>query len=115
MRCDAADQSAPRVGCDCRSCYVMRERSLDPRLIELARENHRDFISPARHILHRCLDTYVMGRIEWAALHVEIIEALVKLSDDQYKRELALAMASKLVNPPQFMAKPTKDNDWMAA
>lgn len=102
MKCEQADQSAPRVGCDCRECYRMRERALDPRLIDLFPRFEISPHGPARHIVHRLVTFYLMGKIEWAALQPMIIEELVKLADEQFKRELD---RTRMELPPRFIVK----------
>ena len=100
-RCQEADVPAPRMGCSCRECYHARERSLDPRLISLVREQQiSSAFSAAREIIYRCLQYYLSGRIEWAALYPEMIEALVKQSDDANGRLLKIAEMSPL---PKFI------------
>lgn len=111
MRCEQADQSAPRVGCDCRECYLARERYVDPRLFEIVGVRHQFHDrsdGPARDLVRRGIELYLMGKIEWAALQSMIIEELVKLADDQFKRELD---RTRLELPPRFIANP--NGDWM--
>ena len=108
MRCDEQDVSAPHVGCGCRACCIARERSLDPRLSELVSYDCTFTApSPARSIVHRYIDLYLVGRIEWAALHVEIIKALIEQNDKSHK----MAMDAISLRPPFYAV--TKDNEWM--
>lgn len=92
--CHEVDVPSPRIGCSCRECYYARERSLDPRLISLAREHHIGVIptfSPAHETVYRGLQGYLAGRIEWGSLYIEIIDALVKQSDDAHGRLLKMS------------------------
>lgn len=104
-KCYEEDVTAPRAGCPCRQCYNARQMSLDPRLIELARSRHfgeKPIFSPAREMVYRYLEMYLMGRIEWAALNIEIIEALVKQNDDAHGRLLEMTSLQVM---PHFISK----------
>jgi hypothetical protein len=89
------DRSAPRVACRCRACFMARERALDPALIELlyplqyGRWTGVD--GPARGIIRRMVDCYLVGDIEQAALYPEIVRALGKHADELFAQALAAA------------------------
>lgn len=95
FECEAQEATAPRIGCACRSCYRAREASLDPRLIELVlvRETWKPgfvTISRGREILRLGVDSYLAGRIEWAALYIDIIRALIEDNDKLFKQAMDL-------------------------
>lgn len=83
--CSLADELAPRISCGCRECRTARERALDPRLLTMAFYDRSSIrISASTEILHRALDAYLSGRLDYGALHMAIITALVELSDRQF-------------------------------
>ena len=89
MQCQEQEAPAPRPACGCRKCYRARWRSLDPELIALASFSGTVFISnPSQHLIHKCLDLYLMGRVEWGLLHMIIIKALAEQYDDLFKARL---------------------------
>ncbi len=96
--CDEdAERCAPRVGCRCRSCYEARERALDPALIELISYRelrwHPGIEGPSRHLIHMAVRQYVAGQIEHAALYPEIVRALAKQCDAQFKQLMDVTAA----------------------
>lgn len=103
LLCDEAPEPAPRSGCACRQCYRRREMSLDPALIAIVRENYDRPMSlaPSRMVVHRCLDHYLAGRVEWGALHLGIIKALAELADKQH--EQLMTVVNSRPTPPSLM------------
>lgn len=105
QRCDGApDEAAPRITCSCRSCYVARRNSLDPRLVDLIRVPS---IGPSnglsRATVERKIDHYLAGRLEWAVLYIEIIELL--LVENERLSNSLLRAASLAPSPAsQFLA-----------
>ena len=87
-KCEEADADAPRPGCGCRECYRERERYLDPRLIRLCGVG--TISSNARMVVHRVLEMYLVGHIEWAGLYTEIIERLVELDEKTFEQLMTL-------------------------
>jgi hypothetical protein len=57
---------------------------------------------PSQYIIHRCLDLYLAGKIEWASLHITIIKALVEQNDTMFDERLR---AASLAMPPHFLQK----------
>lgn len=102
--CEEQEATAPRVGCRCRACYRARERVLDPRLIELVHDSfpYKSVASPATELVRRAIDGYLAGHIEFAALHIEIILALVRGSDELFKQ----VMASSALQPRNVIQEP---------
>jgi hypothetical protein len=97
--------TAPRVGCRCRECYRARQMVLDPRLIEIVNDRWHTptiTVSPGCDVVHRALEAYSAGQIEYAALYIEIIKALIKLSDEHFKQAMTFVSRSPFVitNPP---------------
>lgn len=87
--CEAEEATAPRMGCGCRACYRAREAALDPRLIEVIRDAWKPGIvtvGPGSEIVRRAVDGYLAGRVEWAALYVEIIRALLEANERLFKQ-----------------------------
>ena len=92
-RCEEKNAEAPQVGCGCRDCYRARERSLDPRLIELVNERMRPMmvvVKPSTEILHRAIQGYCAGRIDYGALHLNIIKSLMEALDREFESTLAM-------------------------
>ena len=97
--CEDADAAAPRVGCGCRSCYMTREQSLDPRLIGLLRDR-RFGTSPSIQMVERPVMEYLAGRLDYGALYMAIIEGLLKFSDGWFADHLkAIQMRPKFPEP----------------
>lgn len=98
-KCYDEDVLAPRMGCSCRRCHEARERALDPGLVALVREEWgiNTTFSPAREMLRRYMEMYLMGRIEWAALYPQVIEALVRQSDEAHRHLLKFTEISPSV------------------
>lgn len=91
-RCYEKDVPAPSAGCDCRICRTVREVSLDPRLLEIMRGDRGSMrISQARELVRRGIYEYISGRMDYGALHVTIITALVELADKQLEQILDFA------------------------
>lgn len=91
-RCYEQDVEAPRVGCACHECYKVREGSLDPRLLELAYQPPMGVrIQVSREVLRRCLIEYCAGRVDYGALYVGIIKALMELADKHVQQALNFA------------------------
>lgn len=92
IRCEEADATAPRVGCGCRCCYMAREQALDPRLRTLTYERIRGLGigSPSAHMIERPIMEYLAGRLDYGLLHIEIIRALLKFSDDLFTQQMRL-------------------------
>ena len=102
MNCREADTQAPRIGCGCEACYRTREAALDPRLLAICRgDTRRMVMSGASEHVHRYVTAYLLGRIEWAALHMTIIESLIKLADRQHEQLVKFAR----ITPPVIMCK----------
>lgn len=98
--CDDEDVAAPRPGCGCRECSLVRERAIDPRLVEMARAGRdprsgmRVLVPVSANLIMLALREYTAGRIEWASLHITIIEAMAKELDQLVDEKLAVAMRS---------------------
>ena len=94
--CEEAEVEAPRAACGCRNCYHARERALDPRLIALTRDPvSKPFVrasNPAQLQVHHILMGYLMGRIDYGLLHIEIIQSLMALADKQNEQLMGLLM-----------------------
>lgn len=88
IRCDDANETAPRWGCACRGCYVVRQRSLDPRLVAVFNEPSMRVRGPSRQIVRQQVEHYLCGQLEWALLHVKIIESLVTAGEDVFDKLL---------------------------
>jgi hypothetical protein len=102
-QCDDADRDAPRVGCDCRECYLARRQSLDPDLLALINEqSFKVTASPARHIIHHLTAQYLTGKLEWAVLYLSIIRALTaeldRVCDDRIAGSMR-TLANRLSAP----------------
>lgn len=94
-KCYEQDVDAPRVGCGCRECYHARERALDPNLLMLGWDRFRSTVpltnfQPSREIVYRGLIEYLSGRLDYAALHVTIIKALMELADQQSEKLISV-------------------------
>lgn len=93
IRCYEQDVEAPRVGCGCRQCYHARERSIDPRMLDLMSARSLDasrfmVTKPSTEIVHRGLVEYLSGRMDYASLHLNIIRALMELSDKKFEQTM---------------------------
>ena len=117
FHCDDEDMPAPRQGCRCRGCYRVRELALDPRLIDLFREGEFSVlptgqpgefsmkaIGPARQIVRRAVEMYLIGQVEWAALYIEIVRLLVEQNDELFRRSMDLL--NRQPNPIFLADKP---------
>lgn len=93
-RCYEQDVESPRVGCGCENCYRTRERRLDPSLMALARRDYSistiTSVKPSHEIVYRCIMEYVVGRMDYAALHLGIIKALMEFSDRQFEQTVEI-------------------------
>lgn len=96
-RCYEKDVEAPRVRCGCENCYRTRERRLDPDLMALARRDYSiSTITSARssrEIVYRCIMEYLVGRVDYGAMHLGIIKALMEFADKQF--ELTMEIVSR--------------------
>lgn len=93
-RCMEDGSPVPRVGCGCRECYLTRETSLDPRLLEMGYGHGSSKVKISREVIRDILMRYLEGRIDYGALHIGIITALAKRLDHQV--EMSVEMVGRL-------------------
>ncbi len=110
-RCQDTDEPSPRVGCRCRDCFRVREFGLDPRLRELAHRQPLSItqVTPSSDLVYRGVTEYLAGRMDYGALHISIIKALMELADKQFDQ--TMKMASLMPLPKSILgAKPWPPN-----